>query len=172
MKNSCDDLRHWMGQYMEFMTTYSGKVHFFLSNHGSPKMSMYPNISSSILHQISGWWLSPTPLKSMKSSMGMMTFPMWKKSSKSQPPSRISSAPACISLPRSWGRGSLGGATPLPWPRCSKLGHRLGCKPLPKQSKTCTEATKWLSEMCFSWNVVTLFLCARDGARSVKNTQG
>ena len=36
----------------------------------------------------SGWWLSPTPLKNMSSSVGMMTFPIYGKSwnSCSQPP--------------------------------------------------------------------------------------
>ena len=28
---------------------------------------------------ISGWWLSPTPLKNMSSSVGMMTFPIYGK---------------------------------------------------------------------------------------------
>ena len=38
---------------------------------------------------MTGWWLSPTPLKNMSSSIGMMTFPTeWKKTS-SKPPTRI-----------------------------------------------------------------------------------
>ena len=27
----------------------------------------------------SGWWLNPTPLKNMSSSIGMMTFPIYGK---------------------------------------------------------------------------------------------
>ena len=29
--------------------------------------------------EISGWWLSPTPLKNMSSSVGMMKFPVYGK---------------------------------------------------------------------------------------------
>ena len=32
-----------------------------------------------IVHIYSGWWLSPTPLKNMSSSVGMMTFPIYGK---------------------------------------------------------------------------------------------
>ena len=28
---------------------------------------------------MAGWWLSPTPLKNMRKSVGMMTFPIWWK---------------------------------------------------------------------------------------------
>ena len=39
---------------------------------------------------VSGWWLSPTPLKNMSLSVGMMKFPIdGKKCSK--PPSRYGS---------------------------------------------------------------------------------
>ena len=30
-------------------------------------------------HEITGWWLSPTPLKIMSSSVGMMKFPIYGK---------------------------------------------------------------------------------------------
>ena len=29
--------------------------------------------------KLSGWWLSPTPLKNMSSSVGIMTFPIYGK---------------------------------------------------------------------------------------------
>ena len=32
-----------------------------------------------ILDYYTGWWLSPTPLKNMSSSLGMMTFPTYGK---------------------------------------------------------------------------------------------
>ena len=50
---------------------------------------MYIEISAKVT--ISGWWLSPTPLTNMISSVGMMKFPIYGKKSKcSKPPTRQS----------------------------------------------------------------------------------
>ena len=38
---------------------------------------------------IPAWWLSPTPLKNMSSSVGMMTFPIYEKKTCSKPPTSI-----------------------------------------------------------------------------------
>ena len=39
---------------------------------------------------VTGWWLSPTPLKNMSLSVGMMTFPTeWKNKKCSKPPTRL-----------------------------------------------------------------------------------
>ena len=36
-------------------------------------------ISTKLWPNMTGWWLSPTPLKNMSSSIGMMTFPIYGK---------------------------------------------------------------------------------------------
>jgi hypothetical protein len=38
----------------------------------------YPNDPSPILQRYSGWWLSPTPLKNMSSSNGIIVPNIWK----------------------------------------------------------------------------------------------
>ena len=52
---------------------------------GEITMGISP-IAGEITTYSSGWWLSPTPLKNMSSSVGMMTFPTECIKFSSKPP--------------------------------------------------------------------------------------
>ena len=51
----------------------------------APSISINLSFALENCHSI-WWWLSPTPLKNMWKSVGMMTFPIWKNKTRSKPP--------------------------------------------------------------------------------------
>ena len=65
--------------YILLLQSYHSKTRIFARRAPGPTV-MEPPPGPAIRDQsapsITGWWLSPTPLKNMSSSIGMMTFPI------------------------------------------------------------------------------------------------